>query len=447
MHAALAASLLVPGASLYIYPLPAAMTAWLARILKTEQHELPALLWAFFYFFCLLCSYYILRPVRDDMGIQGGVDKLQWLFSATFVAMLVAVPFFGFLSSRFPRQRLIPFVYCFFAANLLLFFFLMRNGVDKVILARSFFVWVSVFNLFVISIFWSFMADIFSNDQAKRLFGVVAAGGSAGAICGPLLTTFLVGQIGTGNLLLLSIGFLLISLLAVAKLNAWTQSHGSAKNHSLAIGGSIWAGIRLTLKSPYLIGSSVYLLCLTLLATLIYFEQMRLVADHLQDSAARTRLFAQIDLVVNTMTLLVEIFLTNRLIGRFGVALLLMVLPLLNVLGFSALVVAPTLVVLVAFQALRRVAEYALARPAREILFTVVSREEKYKAKNFIDTVIYRGGDAASGWLSSALKGMGVSLTMVATMAIPLAVAAAAVGWLLGKQQEKLKSQQQAATK
>ncbi len=422
------------------------MTAWLARILKTEKHELPALLWAFFYFFCLLCSYYILRPVRDEMGIQGGVDKLQWLFSATFVAMLVAVPFFGFLSSRFPRQRLIPFVYFFFAANLLLFFFLMRSGVDKVILARSFFVWVSVFNLFVISIFWSFMADIFSNEQARRLFGVVAAGGSAGAICGPLLTTFLVGYIGTGNLLLLSIGFLLISTFAVAKLSAWAQSHGSGKNASQAIGGSIWAGIQLTLKSPYLIGMSVYLLFLTLLATLIYFEQIRLVADHLKDSVARTRLFAQIDLVVNTLTLLVEIFLTNRLIGRFGVAFLLMILPLLNALGFGALVVAPTLAVLVVFQALRRVVEYALARPVREILFTVVSREEKYKAKNFIDTVIYRGGDAASAWLSSFLKGMGVNLTMVATMAVPLAVGAALVGWLLGIQQEKLKAQQQTST-
>ena len=415
------------------------MTAWLARVLKTEQHELPALLWAFFYFFCLLCSYYILRPVRDEMGIQGGVDKLQWLFSATFVGMLVAVPFFGFLSARFPRQRLIPLVYYFFAANLLLFFVLMQNGVDKVILARTFFVWVSVFNLFVISLFWSFMADIFSNAQARRLFGVIAAGGSSGAIAGPLLTALLVGHIGTHHLLLLSIGLLLLSTLAVARLNTWARIHGSGKSEARPIGGSIWAGIKLTLNSPYLIGMSIYLLFLTLLATLIYFEQMRLVADQLKDSAARTRLFAQIDLAVNVLTLLVEIFLTNRLIGRFGVALLLMVLPLLNVVGFGALIVAPTLVVIVVFQALRRVVEYALARPVREILFTVVSREEKYKAKNFIDTVIYRGGDAMSGWLSSFLKGAGVGLASVATLAIPLALGAALVGWYLGKKQEKLK--------
>ncbi len=416
------------------------MTVWLARVLKTEQHELPALLWAFFYFFCLLCSYYILRPVRDEMGIQGGVDKLQWLFSATFVGMLAAVPFFGFLSARFPRQRLIPLVYYFFAANLLLFFVLMQNGVDKVILARTFFVWVSVFNLFVISLFWSFMADIFSNAQARRLFGVIAAGGSSGAIAGPLLTALLVGHIGTHHLLLLSIGLLLLSTLAVARLNTWARIHGSGKSEARPIGGSIWAGIKLTLNSPYLLGMSIYLLFLTLLATLIYFEQMRLVADQLKDSAARTRLFAQIDLAVNVLTLLVEIFLTNRLIGRFGVALLLMVLPLLNVVGFGALVVAPTLVVIVVFQALRRVVEYALARPVREILFTVVSREEKYKAKNFIDTVIYRGGDAVSGWLSSFLKGAGVGLASVATLAIPLALGAALVGWYLGKKQEKLKN-------
>ena len=416
------------------------MTVWLARVLKTEQHELPALLWAFFYFFCLLCSYYILRPVRDEMGIQGGVDKLQWLFSATFVGMLAAVPFFGFLSARFPRQRLIPLVYYFFAANLLLFFVLMQNGVDKVILARTFFVWVSVFNLFVISLFWSFMADIFSNAQARRLFGVIAAGGSSGAVAGPLLTALLVGHIGTHHLLLLSIGLLLLSTLAVARLNTWARIHGSGKSEARPIGGSIWAGIKLTLSSPYLIAMSIYLLFLTLLATLIYFEQMRLVADQLKDSAARTRLFAQIDLAVNVLTLLVEIFLTNRLIGRFGVALLLMVLPLLNVVGFGALVVAPTLVVIVVFQALRRVVEYALARPVREILFTVVSREEKYKAKNFIDTVIYRGGDAVSGWLSSFLKGAGVGLASVATLAIPLALGAALVGWYLGKKQEKLKN-------
>ena len=421
------------------------MKSWLARILKTEPHELPALLWAFFYFFCLLCSYYILRPVRDEMGIQGGVDKLQWLFSATFVAMLIAVPFFGFLSARFPRQRLIPFVYYFFAANLLLFFVLMQNGVDKIIIARSFFVWVSVFNLFVISIFWSFMADIFSNEQARRLFGVVAAGGSTGAIAGPLLTSLLVGEIGTSFLLLFSIGFLLLSTLAVAKLNGWAKIHSAAQKEAPPIGGSIWAGIKLTFKSPYLIGTSVYLLFLTLLATLIYFEQIRVVADQIKDSAARTRLFAQIDLVVNTLTLLVEIFLTNRLIGRFGVAILLMVLPLLNVVGFGALVIAPTLAVLVVFQALRRVVEYSLARPVREILFTVVSREEKYKAKNFIDTVIYRGGDAASGWLSSFLKGMGVSLTAGATLAIPLALGAAAVGWALGKKQERLCIREQTA--
>jgi ATP:ADP antiporter, AAA family len=414
------------------------MTLWLNRILKTENDELPALLWAFFYFFCLLCSYYILRPVRDEMGIQGGVDKLQWLFSATFVGMLIAVPLFGFLSARFPRQQLIPFIYYFFAANLFLFFVLLRSDIDKAILARAFFVWVSIFNLFVISIFWSFMADVFSNAQARRLFGVIAAGGSAGAIVGPLLTSLLVVQMGTAFLLLISIGFLLASTLAVARLNAWAKSHAVEKSAPIPIGGSIWAGIRLTFKSPYLIGASIYLLFLTLLATLVYFEQIRLVAEHLKDSAARTRLFAQIDLVVNTLTLLFEIFLTNRLIGRFGVALLLMVLPLLNVFGFGALVVAPTLAVLVVFQALRRVIEYALARPVREILFTVVSREEKYKAKNFIDTVVYRGGDALSGWLSSLLKGMGVSLAMVATLAIPLALGAAAVGWMLGKKQEKL---------
>jgi ATP:ADP antiporter, AAA family len=417
------------------------VTERLLRLLKAEKHELPALLWAFFYFFCLLCSYYILRPVRDEMGIQGGVGQLQWLFSATFVTMLVAVPLFGFLSARWPRYRLVPILYYFFAANLGVFFVLMHSGVDRVILARAFFVWVSVFNLFVVSVFWSFMADIFSNEQARRLFGFIAAGGSTGAIVGPLVTSLLVTQVGQKNLLLFSMGLLVLSTLAVAKLNRWANLHrdGAAATQAKPLGGSIWAGIRLTFSSPYLIGNSIYILLLTLLATFVYFEQLRLVAEQLQDSAARTKLFAQIDLMVNTLTLLVEIFLTNRLVGRFGVAILLMALPLLNILGFGALLAAPTLAVLVSFQALRRVVEYALARPVREILFTVVSREEKYKAKNFIDTVVYRGGDALSAWLTSLLKSMGIGLTQVAALAIPIAIATAGVGWLLGRKQEALK--------
>ena len=416
------------------------MSERLARALKADRQELPALIWAFFYFFCLLCSYYILRPVRDEMGIQGGIDKLQWQFSATFAVMLIAVPFFGFLSARWPRHRLIPILYFFFATNLAVFFLLMQHGADKIILARTFFVWVSVFNLFVVSVFWSFMADIFSNEQARRLFGVIAAAGSAGAIAGPLITTLLVGRIGQSHLLLFSIGFLLLTTVAVAKLNSWASMHrGSvATGAAQPLGGGIWAGIRLTFSSPYLIGNGIYLLLLTLLATFIYFEQLRLVAEQLPDSAVRTKLFAQIDLVVNTLTLLVEILLTNRLVGRFGVAVLLMVLPLLNMLGFGALFAAPILAVLIGFQALRRVVEYAIARPVREILFTVVSREEKYKAKNFIDTVVYRGGDAMSAWLTSALKSMGIGLTQVALLAMPVAIGAAIVGWLLGRKQEAL---------
>ena len=414
----------------------------LGRLLKADKDELPALLWAFAYFFCLLCSYYILRPVRDEMGIQGGVDKLQWLFVGTFIAMLVAVPVFGWLSSRWPRQQLIPIVYYFFATNLLGFYFLLQSGVDKAIVARSFFIWVSVFNLFVISVFWSFMADIFSNQQARRFFGFIAAGGSTGAVVGPLFTGLLVGKIGTSNLLLISAGFLCLSIYAVNRLSRWAESQTrlSTSTGAVPLGGSILAGIRLTFSSPYLLGISAYLLLLTLLATFIYFEQIRLVAAQIPDTAARTRLFATIDVYVNIGTLLVEIFLTNRLIGRFGVALLLMILPLLNIIGFAALVAAPTLAMLVGFQAVRRVAEYAVARPVREILFTVVSREEKYKAKNFIDTVVYRGGDAFSGWLSSLLKSMGMALTTVATLAIPVAIAAALVGWLLGRKQETLKS-------
>ena len=415
----------------------------LGKLLKAEKDEMPALLWAFAYFFCLLCSYYILRPVRDEMGIQGGVDKLQWLFVGTFIAMLVAVPIFGWLSSRWPRQKLIPIVYYFFAINLLGFYFLLQSNLDKVVVARSFFIWVSVFNLFVISVFWSFMADIFSNQQARRFFGFVSAGGSTGAICGPLFTGALVGKIGTSNLLLISAVFLCMSIYAVSWLSRWAESRVNPTNlaPNVPLGGGILAGIKLTFSSPYLLGISLYLLLLTLLATFVYFEQLRMVAAQIPDSVARTQLFAHIERYVSIGTLLVEVFLTNRLVGKFGVAILLMILPLLNIVGFAALMATPTLAVLIGFQGLRRIVEYAVARPVREILFTVVTREEKYKAKNFIDTVVYRGGDAFSGWLSALLKTMGMALATVASLAIPVAIAAALVGWLLGRKQETLKNQ------
>jgi ATP:ADP antiporter, AAA family len=311
-----------------------------------------------------------------------------------------------------------------------------------------FFVWVSVFNLFVVSVFWSFMADIFSNDQAKRLFGVVAAGGSAGAIAGPLLTAVSVEALGIPNLLLVSAGLLLATVVCIQQLAQWAKRHGVKQEQAgVAMGGEVWDGLRLTFSSSYLLTIAWYILMLTLLATFLYLQQQDIVARVIPNSNERTQLFARIDLAVNVLTLLIEIFLTGRLVGGLGVGKLLMLLPLLNLIGYCALAFSPTLAVLIVFQALRRAVEYAIARPVREILFTVVGRLQKYKAKNFIDTVVSRGGDALGGWFTDTLRALGAGIFHIAAFAIPFAMIAAFMGYALGRRQEMLREQNERAAK
>ncbi len=405
------------------------------RLCKVEPEELAALLWSFAYFFCLLCGYYVLRPVRDEMGIQGGIGNLPWLFTATFVAMLAAVPVYGFLAARFARRTMLPVVYLFFAANLLLFYLLMATGVAPGWVARAFFVWLSVFNLFVVSVFWSFMADLFSNEQAKRLFGFIAAGGSAGALAGPTLTAALVHIVGVANLLPISIVFVFGAVVCIHVLSRWSHERvpGSDASAHRPLGGSIWGGVRLALSSTYLLGICGYILLLTMTSTFLYLEQASIVAGSLPSSVERTRLFATIDLTVNLLTLFAQLFLTNRILAGCGVRCALLAMPLLSLLGFAAMGFAPTLAVLVVFIVLRRALEYAVSKPAREVLFTVLTREEKYKAKNVVDTVVTRGGDMASGWLVTGLRALGAGAAHLAVLALPLSAAWAALSLFLAR--------------
>jgi ATP:ADP antiporter, AAA family len=398
------------------------------------QEERAPLGWSFAYCFCLLCGYYILRPLRDEMGIQGGVAALPWVFTATLAAMLAAVPLFGWLASRWPRRKLLPALYLFFAANLLAFFGLFEAGVTQQAVARTFFVWVSVYNLFVVSVFWSFMVDLFDRDQANRLFGTIAAGGSAGALVGPGLTAFLAVPLGTVNLLLLSAAFLAAATLCIHRLLAWSAARGKGRGTTEEpVGGSIWGGVTEVVRSPYLLGICLYMLLYTVLSTFLYFQQARLVADASMTSEARTTLFAAMDLAVNLLALAGQVFLTARVIRGLGLPATLAIVPAITVLGFGALWLAPVLGVVVGFQVLRRAADFALARPGREILFTVVDREAKYKAKNFIDTVVYRTGDAAGGWAFAGLKALGLALAGIAIVAVPLAVLWLVVSVLLGR--------------
>ena len=396
------------------------------NVVPVHGREWVALAWAFLYFFSLLCSYYILRPVRDEMGIQGGIEVMHVSFSIVFVVMLILVPLYGALVARFSRASLLPFVYGFFVLNLFLFYALFVQFPNEPNIARAFFVWLSVFNLFVVSVFWSFMSDIFVNRDARRLFGLIAAGGSAGAITGPLLTVQLVKSLGVVNLLLVSAGFLCIALLCIVMLSRWVRQSDSgeldsARRGGAAVGGGLWAGMTNVLRSPYLLGIAVYVFLLTTLATFVYFTQAQLVRDAFADSAQRTQVFAMIDLAVNVLTIVLQIFVTGHLLSRLGEGFGLVIIPFLLGLGFIGLGLSPVLWLLLVVQVLRRAGNYAITRPAREVLFTVVSREDRYKSKTFIDTVMYRGGDAASAWVYAILGWAGLGISGIAWIAVGVA--------------------------
>lgn len=414
----------------------------LGRVLALAPGEFAPVAISFSCFFCLLAGYFVLRPVRDEMGIRGGIDALAWVFSATFVLMLAVVPAFGWAVGRYSRRGLIVASYGFFVVNLLTFFVLMRAGVAPEWVARAFFVWLSVFNLFVVSLFWSVMNDAFNARQAKRLFGVIAAGGSLGAIVGPAITTLLVEVLGPINLLLVSALLFIIATVLALKVVAmpsaccpqWPQDRGPSERTR---NEGLWAGAVHVARSPYLLGICVFIVLYSSLSTFLYFEQAHIVKNAFTDSARRTQVFASMDLATNAITLGLQFFATARVVAWLGLPLALAMIPLAVAAGFGALGFMPTLVVLVVFQVVRRAGNYAITKPARETLFGVVSREDKYKAKNFIDTVVYRGGDAASGWLFTGLAALGLGLAALAFVAVPLALIWAACGLALGASRER----------
>jgi AAA family ATP:ADP antiporter len=416
----------------------------LARAVQVRPGEAAAALWSCSYFFCLLASTYILRPVRDEMGITAGVERLPWLFTATFLAMAAVVPVFGALAARYPRRTLLPLVYGFFIVTILGLFALLRGGHRPAWAPGAFFVWLSVFNLFVVSVFWGFMADVWTEEQARRLFGFIAAGGSAGALAGPAFTALVVDAVGPVNLLPIAAGVLAGAWVAIVRLRRWAVARAAAAPSGAGTGeqprgGSALGGVRAILRSRYLLGICLLLLLSTTLATFLYFVQAHIVRASFADPARRTAVFASMDLAVNTLTIGAQLFLTGRAVARLGLPATLAFLPALTLGGFAVLALVPALPALVGFQVLRRAAQYGLARPAREMLFTVVSREDKYKAKSVIDTVVYRGGDAASGWAFAGLTALGLGFTGVALVALPLAGAWVVLALALGRRQEALR--------
>lgn len=416
-----------------------ALTRRLARAVNAESGELPAVLAGFALFFCLFAGYFMLRPIREAMGITGGVSNLQWLFSATFVVMLLAVPLFAWLNSKVPRIQFIDWVYGFFCLNLLAFVLLFRLDHDSVWLARVFYVWISVYNLFVVSVAWSLMADVFDAAQARRLFAFIAAGASVGGLCGPLLSTLLVGYVGESGLMLMAAVLLGVAISLKRYLMGWREGRGAGRPGAQAsesprrpVAGNPFSGLTRLLRSRYLLGIGTFILLLTSVSTFLYFEQARLVAALFPDRAEQVRVFGGIDFVVQAGALSAQLFITGRLAQRLGVRVLLALVPALVSLGFIGLALAPTFAMLAGLMIVRRIGEYAFVRPGREMLFAPLDAESKYKVKNFIDTVVYRGGDALSGWAKAGLDMLGQGTWLVAVVGAFCAALWGLLGWYLG---------------
>jgi AAA family ATP:ADP antiporter len=413
------------------------------RAVDVRPEELGALGWSWLYFFAVLSAYYVIRPIRDEMGVAGGVNNLPWLFTGTLVGMAIANPAFAALVARLPRLRFVSATYRFFMANLLLFFALlhMLPAEQQVWVGRIFYIWTAVFNLFVVSVFWSFMTDVFSTGQGKRLFGFISAGGTLGGIAGSSLTAGLAGLLGPTNLLLVSILLLETAVFSVRRLSRLSErlrlDAGEAAQERV-IGGGTMTGIKHAFSSPYLLNIGVYMLLFTVLSTFLYFQQASIVDQMIADRTARTVFFARVDLLVNVLTLGAQMFATGRVLKLIGVTATLGILPALSAVGFFTLGLVPTIAAVVSFQVLRRAGNFAFARPTREVLFTVIPREDRYKAKNFIDTVVYRAGDQIGAW-SYALMGLfGLGVAGSAMVAVPISAAWLLNAIWLGRRQERL---------
>lgn len=419
------------------------LLGWVADV---RPSEVKAVLIAFAYFFFLMASYFILRPLRDTMGTVYGVEHLQELFTGTFVVSFLLAPLYAGLASRIKLATFLPWVYGFIALTMLAFYFLFQARADNRWVAAAFYVWLSTYNLLTISVFWSMMADIFSGPQAKRLFGFIAAGGTVGTITAPAFVTFFVEEVGTNTLLLMSAaGFavtaFLIRLLEAEKRKLVAMDDQAQKTTlDRSLGGSPFDGFTLLFRSRYLMMIALFLLLMTWISTVVYFQLSAAITADFTSRAARTQAFATIDLATNSIAVLIQLFGTGRFIKRFGVTTGLLLNPVIMVLAFLAVAFSPVLMVLGSIQVIRRFSEYAIAKPSRDMLYTVVDQQAKYKAKNVIETVVYRFGDLTSAWLSSAVLPFGIAGLALFGMAI--AAAWFPIAWMLGRRYENVRGGQ-----
>jgi ATP:ADP antiporter, AAA family len=395
-----------------------------------------------------LSAYYIMRPIRDQMGIAGGVNNLPWLFTGTLAGMLILNLPFAWLVKTLPRSRFIPITHRFFASNIILFALALRvaSPEQTIWIGRIFFIWISVFNLFVVSVFWAMIVDVFSSEQGKRLFGFIAAGATIGAITGSSITASLAERLQPTYLLLGAAILLEVAVFGVRHLSRLSghmvAERVVAKAADRPIGGNVYAGILHAFRNPYLLNTAAFLLLYAVTSTLLYFQQATIVSASFKDRGGQVAFFATVDLLVNTLTLVVQVFLTGRILRSFGVALTLALLPALSVLGFGVLTLLPTIAAIVAFQVVRRAGNFAIARPTREVLFTVVPREDRYKAKNFIDTVVYRTGDQIGAWSNTLVAALGFGGAQMSLIAVVLSALWFVNALWLGRRQEEIASAQ-----
>ncbi len=419
---------------------PAKREGILDRLSGIHPQERAALALSFIFFFCVLCSYYIVRPLGDTMSVKLGKDFVELSFSIVFLVMLAAVPVFGWIVTHVPRARIVPLVYGFIIAVLCIFWFLFDRAEGNPWLGGAFFIWVKVYILFVVSLFWSFMSDIWHTAQAKRLYGFVSVGGTIGALCGPLIVQLLLSRIGIDNLLLVSAFFLALALAASLALRGLTDPERRAAMKAPASREdkpSVFAGAINVWKSPYLFRIAIWILIANVLSMIFYIEQARIVGAAIKTDAERVILFSRMETAVSIVTILLEIFVTGKLMQRFGTGLTIAIVPFFTVLGLAALAVAPVLTTIVVIMVLSRAMGYGLSGPAMRVLWTVVDPADKYRAQNFIDTLVQRGGNAAAGWLFRGLgQAIGAVGPVIAAASIPFAIYWVWLSRDLGKRQE-----------
>jgi AAA family ATP:ADP antiporter len=408
----------------------------LGAVAAIERHELPSVVAAFCLFFCVMGGYFAVRPVRDTVGTIIGSERVADLWIATWVATLIIIPLYGAVVSRFRRAVFLPWTYGAVSVALVLVGLALSGGED-IVAAQFFYVFISVLNLFIISVFWSFLLELFRSEQTKRLFGVIAAGGTAGALAGPLFTDLAVRTIGNSGVLFLGASLFALAIVCQRALLAlWTGGRGpagedAAPARDVVIGGNPFAGVTIVLRSPYLLGIALFVMLLATVSTFLYFEQLRLVTATFPDEEARTRVFARMDWIVQSLTIVAQIFLTGRIAARRGVALLLTMVPVAMIFGFLILAAWNTFAALAIIFVARRFGEYAFVRPGREMLWGPLGKETKYKAKNFVDVPVYRGADALVAQLQQAIGNAGFGPQAIAVLgAVTAAIWAVNAAWL-----------------